>query len=111
MDNIWTTILTSGVTATILGFIQFLITRHDNKKNAEDEKISHIMNALRGLGHDRILYLAQSYIERGYISKDEYENLHDYLYNPYKDLGGNGVAEKLMDEVNKLPIRERRNVK
>lgn len=111
MDNIWVTILTSGVTAAVLGFIQFLITRHDKKMEKQDDSLSLIKIALRGLGHDRILYLAQKYIERGYLSKAEYENLHDYLYKPYKDLGGNGVAEKLMNEVNKLPIRERRDDK
>lgn len=39
---------------------------------------------LKGLGHDRICYLGECYIQRGYITKDEYENLHDYLYLPYK---------------------------
>jgi hypothetical protein len=49
--------------------------------------------------------LGGEYIERGWISRDEYENLHDYLYKPYKELGGNGSAERVMQEVNKLPIK------
>lgn len=57
-----------------------------------------------GLGHDKILYLCNFYIDRGYITSDEYENLHDYLYVPYKALGGNGTAERLMKEVSNLPI-------
>ena len=60
---------------------------------------------LIGLAHDRIIYLGMSYIERGYITRDEYENLHDYLYSPYTNLGGNGTAKKVMDQVDKLPIR------
>lgn len=60
---------------------------------------------LLGLGHDRIIFLCKSYIERGYLSADEYENLHDYLYEPYEKRGGNGTAKKLMDEVKKLPIK------
>ena len=32
------------------------------------------------------------------------ENLRDYLYKPYEKLGGNGSAQKVMIEVNKLPI-------
>ena len=107
MEPIWLTILTSGVTASVLGFIQFLINRRDNKKQVYDEKIEHISTCLVGLGHDRIIHLGQEYLERGSLSKSEYENLHDYLYVPYKNLGGNGVAEKIMNEVNKLPIRER----
>ena len=107
MEPIWLTILTSGVTASVLGFIQFLITRRDTKKQEYDNKMDKISTCLVGLGHDRIIHLGQEYIERGSLSKSEYENLHDYLYVPYKNLGGNGVAEKIMNEVNKLPIRER----
>lgn len=61
---------------------------------------------LIGLGHDRIVYLGMQYIKRGWITKDEYENLNDYLYKPYKELGGNGSAERVMQEVNKLEIRD-----
>ena len=39
---------------------------------------------LIGLAHDRIVYLGMSYIDRGWITQDEYENLHDYLYKPYE---------------------------
>lgn len=59
---------------------------------------------LTGLGHDRIIYLGMSYIERGYITSDEYENLYEYLYKPYRKMGGNGSAERIMNEVNRLPI-------
>lgn len=59
-----------------------------------------------GLGHDRIMYLGMKYIKRGWITADEYENLHDYLYIPYKDYGGNGSAARVMAEVDKLPIRD-----
>lgn len=61
---------------------------------------------LIGLGHDRIIYLGMSYIERGWITQDEYENLYDYLYKPYEQMGGNGSAKKVMDEVDKLPVRK-----
>lgn len=61
---------------------------------------------LVGLGHDRIMYLGMSYIDRGYITQDEYENLQTYLYEPYEKLGGNGSAERIMQEVNKLPIHK-----
>ena len=55
-----------------------------------------------GLGHDRIVYLGMKYLERGdWITQDEYENLYEYLYKPYAKLGGNGSAERIMDEVNK----------
>lgn len=61
---------------------------------------------LVGLAHDRILYLGVSYIDRGYITQDEYENLRVYLYEPYEKLGGNGSAKRIMQEVDKLPIHK-----
>ena len=60
---------------------------------------------LIGLAHDRIISLGLSYIERGYITSDEYENLVDYLYKPYEAMGGNGTAKKIVDEIKKLEIR------
>lgn len=60
---------------------------------------------LVGLAHDRIIAQCEMFIARGYITKDEYENSHDYLYVPYIAAGGNGTAKKLMSDVNKLPVR------
>lgn len=60
---------------------------------------------LVGLAHDRICYLGLKYIERGYITQDEYENLNDYLYVPYLERGGNGSAQRVMETVKKLPFR------
>lgn len=57
-----------------------------------------------GLAHDRIVHLGMQYIDRGWITRDEYENLHDYLYVPYEKMGGNGSAKRVMIEVDKLPI-------
>lgn len=59
---------------------------------------------LIGLGHDRIMYLGKSYIDRGYITSTEYENLVDYLYRPYELMGGNGSAKRIVEEVKKLPL-------
>lgn len=74
------------------------------QKNLEKKDVKAEM--LVGLGHDRIMFLGMLYIERGYITRDEYENLHDYLYVPYKKMGGNGSASRVMEEVGKLPIRK-----
>lgn len=80
------------------GMWAFLMKRLD-RKDAKSKMI-------KGLGHDRIVALCGEYIARGWITRDEYENLHDYLYEPYRELGGNGTAKKMMDAVEKLPIRQ-----
>lgn len=84
------------------GLWTFITRIYDNKKKhlTNSEKIS------LGVAHDRIMFLGNMFVKRGYIEPDEYENLHDYLYVPYKEMGGNGAAERLMQEVNKLPIRK-----
>ena len=78
------------------GFWGFLEARR--KKNDANTRL------LVGMAHDRIVYLGMKYIERGYITRDEYENLNDYLYEPYAAAGGNGSAKRVMEEVRKIPL-------
>ena len=94
----WLQMVVTIVCAVIAssGFWAFIQRKNENK----DVKSQMLI----GLAHDRIVFLGMKYIERGWISQDEYENLHDYLYKPYEKLGGNGSAQKVMIEVNKLPI-------
>ena len=80
------------------GFWTFLSKRRDNN-NAEAKM-------LLGLGHVKIIETCEKYIVRGYIRQDEYDSLYNYLYLPYKELGGNGTAERMINEVKKLPIRK-----
>lgn len=85
-----TALLASG------GYWSYKMSKN-NHKTAESKM-------LMGLAHDRIVELGMKYIERGTITRDEYENLYDYLYLPYKELGGNGSAERVMDVVKQLRI-------
>ena len=88
------TILCSVIASS--GFWAFIMKRMEKK----DVRTKMLI----GLGHDRIMYLGMKYIERGEISHSEYENLRKYLYEPYKEMGGNGAAERVMREVDKLKI-------
>lgn len=96
MKDILLAIICALVTSS--GFWALMWKQIDKKDNKS--------KLLIGLGHDRIMTLGIRYIERGYITTDEYENLNKYLYQPYKEAGGNGSATRVMDEVNKLPIHE-----
>ena len=58
---------------------------------------------LMGLAYSEIINRAEQYITRGYISSDEYHELCHYLYEPYKKMGGDGTAQRLMERVEKLP--------
>lgn len=94
-----------GMVLTILGSVLAssgfwaYMQRRTEKKDVKRQM-------LMGLGHDRIIYLGTKYIERGYLSMAEYENLMTYLYKPYAAMGGNGTAERIIREVEKLDIRE-----
>ena len=93
----------TGLWACVSTIVQYLLKRYEAKhgaRTASDEM-------LRGLGHDRIIFLCSKYLDRGYITADEYEDLNNYLYKPYRELGGNGTAEKLMQEINKLPVKHK----
>lgn len=87
-----------GSVAASSGFWAFIQKKTD--KNSNQSKL------LLGLAHDRIMYLGMVYIDRGYITQDEYENIHEYLFVPYEASGGNGSAKRIMIEVNTLPIRK-----
>lgn len=77
----------------------FFISHRKEKRTLQTE-------LLLGLAHDRILSLGMTYIERGWITQEEYENLNVYLYKAYEALGGNGSAKRIMVEVDSLPIRK-----
>ena len=78
------------------GFWSYLDARRTKKSSST--------RLLIGIAHDRITFLGMKYVERGYITRDEYENLNDYLYEPYAEAGGNGSAKRVMEEVRKLPL-------
>lgn len=94
-EQITTIILSVFASSGFWAFLQYLM----NRKDARTEM-------LIGLGHDRIVYLGTKYIEQGYITAEEYENLYEYLYRPYEKIGGNGSAKRIMEKVKSLPIRK-----
>lgn len=61
---------------------------------------------LVGIGHIELVFFGMQYIERGWITRDEYETLQE-LYKPYVKLGGNGSGTKIMHEIEQLPIKEK----
>lgn len=95
MTNYIITIVVAIFAST--GFWQFITTRFV-RKNSETE-------LLIGLAHDRIYELCRSYIARGYVTTSEYDNLM-YLWRPYHRCGGNSTGDKLIHEVDDLPMKE-----
>ena len=72
---------------------------------SKDQTRKATTQLLLGLAHDRIIFLGTKYIENEGITTDEYEDLIKYLWEPYSHFGGNGLAERVMLEVKRLPIK------
>ena len=68
------------------------------------DKNSASVQLLRGLAHEKIIALGAKYIDRGWLTMDEYDDFVHYIYGPYSQVGGNGLAEKVFNEVSKLPV-------
>lgn len=88
------TVLTTLLASS--GFWTYLSKRRE--KNSATTKL------LMGLAHDKIVTHGMRAIRKGYIATDQYEELRKYLYDPYIELGGNGIVERVMSEVSKLPL-------
>ena len=67
------------------------------------EKKSALRQMVFGIGYEHLVSVCHKHIEAGYISLDDLEELNHYLYQPYKQMGGNGTAKLLMEKVEALP--------
>lgn len=96
---IWIAIFTC--TGFWTGLFQFLTNVYNKKHTKKDATTRMIL----GIANIVICSQCKEYIQRGWITSDEYEDLGKYLCSPYFELGGNGTVERLWEEVQKLPIR------
>lgn len=99
MQDIITIIVAVFASSGFWLFVQTVYTSRKKKRSAEDR-------LLMGIGFSKISDLGMRYIERGWVTRDEYNDLDKYLYQPYKEMGGNGTAERIMEQVKKLPFKE-----
>lgn len=94
----WLPLINTGLVALLAssGFWAWMQNR--NVPRTEASKL------LMGLAYDKLVTLGLQYIEHGTITKDELEDFRVYL-SAYKALGGNGVAERIAEDVMHLPLR------
>ena len=96
IEQVILTIVTAILASS--GLWAFISSRLD-KNNSERELIV-------GIGHVELVFFGMQYIERGWITREEYETLQE-LYKPYVKLGGNGSGTKIMNEIERLPMKDR----
>lgn len=58
---------------------------------------------LLAVARNQLVEEGREYLKRGYITMDEYEEYEDQ-YKLYSDLGGNGLARRIFEQVDELPM-------
>lgn len=81
-----------------------MVKEHDKDIKGMKEENDLIKRMVMGSLYGRTKYLGEQYIKKGYISMQEYSDWIKYLYQPYKDAGGDGTIDKIAAEINKLPV-------
>lgn len=100
----WVDVLATVFVTVLAGNGFWALLQKKIDRNSTEKKL------LVGLAHDRIIYVGEEFIARGWITYDEYEDFMKYLYLPYTEYGGNGAAERISDEVKKLPLKANDNL-
>lgn len=96
-EIIVTIVVTLVASSGFWAFISSIIVNRAKKKSSYSK-------AILALLHDRLYFLLEKYIERGWVTPDEHENIV-YLYEPYLEMHGNGTCKRLFSEFNELPIK------
>ncbi|MBO0485936.1 hypothetical protein [Vagococcus fluvialis] len=76
----------------------------DEQVSQIDILVSNLVESNLALAHDKLYEKCTQYINRGYITIGELDNL-EYIFTSYKKLGGNGTGEHLYLEAKKLPLK------
>ena len=90
--------LANPIITTLLGssgIWMWAKTRSD-RNNSEDQLLLEVAKS-------QLTVLGRSYLERGYITMDEYEE-YEAEYKLYSALGGNGLAKRVFKQVDELPM-------
>lgn len=102
MDGEHTLVVVLAVIAST-GFWEFLKFIFQNV--IFKPKLTPEIRLLRGIGQIEIIFFGSKFLEQGYITTEEYDSLKNEIYAPYLEIGGNGLAKKMMEEIEKLPIK------
>ena len=93
----WLTIIVAVIgSQAFVELVKYLTTR---KKPKPADKL------LVALAQDRIVYVGSSCIAKGYITREQLTILTSIIM-PYRELGGDGLADSIMDRCKHLPLKE-----
>ena len=82
----------------LVGYLVWFLKQHYSDKSASTKAMKILLRA-------QIYELHARYMERGYVEPQELYEFTE-LYHVYKAFKGNGTAEHMVLDVNKLPIKD-----
>lgn len=95
--NILLAVITSGLLSTILTLIVEAVKEHKKTDDASTEGIKYcLLHSLQQEG--RML------VESGHVTQLQHQQF-EAMYQTYKNLHGDGYADKIKEEVGRLPIK------
>lgn len=100
MDNtVLIAIVSSSAFATLLSFCTQLI--RDRMKNKHG-----VAAGVKIILYDRIKWMGNKYLDRGYITSEELEDLVEMHRIYHDELIGNGFLDEIMKKVKALPLKK-----
>ena len=81
----------------LLGYIVWLLKKQKRDRDANSKGTMLLLRV-------QLIEYHEEWTERGYVTKHGIENFVE-MYEAYHSLGGNGMVTHLLEEVNKLPIK------
>ncbi len=93
-DDVVLWAVTTGL-ATLAVWVRQKLKATKNRQDAINDGVKAIL-------HDRIYQAHGWYMRQGYCSLEDKKNI-EYLFTPYRNLGGNGTGERAYDDIMALP--------
>lgn len=89
----------TGFFSVISLIINLIVSRHDRRKNDQTAQKALLV----AIAHDRIMFLCKGPLRRGSITAEELENINT-IGTAYLEAGGNHLAKRYLEDVQKLPL-------
>lgn len=70
---------------------------------AKTDRDTSKVKLLRAVAKNQLIEQGRVYLRRGYITMDEYEE-YEAEYKLYTAIGGNGLARRIFEQVDDLPM-------
>ena len=68
-----------------------------------NEYMDMMKKSIMGIEYLNVVKHCEGWIERGWVDQDDLRDLQHYIYDPYRQKGGNGTAERIFNQAARLP--------